>query len=128
MRNHYLWQEVCKDLCSNGVANSYLWQTVRIISSRDEARSSSGRDVQGLSAAEGMCKVIRGYWMQRLWWQGCARFIHDRGELDLLVVAVVQICHPDGLCYKDYQRQGYAMIISSRVVQGLSEAGGCKDY
>ncbi len=66
--------------------------------------------------------------MQRLWWQGCARFIHDRGELDLLVVAVVQICQPDGLCCKDYQGQGYARIISSMVVQGLSAAGGCEDY
>jgi hypothetical protein len=87
--------------------------------------------------------------MQRLWLQECARFIHDRGELDLLMVAVVQICQPDGLLaaglyriisgrgmqgllaaglYMDYQQQGDARIISSRVVQGLSAAGRCKDY
>jgi hypothetical protein len=60
----------------------------RIISNRDEARSGSGRDVQGLSAIGGMWKVIRGYWTQRLWLQECARFIQERDERDLLVVAV----------------------------------------
>ncbi len=30
--------------------------------------------------------------------------------------------------YKDLQPQGDARIISSRVVQGLAAAGGCKDY